>query len=220
MKPFQEFRNEAGYSAHLGRISSSLLSHVVLINHMALFGTWVPRRYSVVFENKILVFNLLGCWWTHMAVLFLLQVVTTWKCEHRSLPKAYPSMPLLAADAPVSGVRWWGAQLLARGLGLRHLTFYVWMLLFPCRVPGNSRVSLRRSHSLFPKRRLPPAVRNTSLQLVPQQRLQDPCLAPNHSLLCQAGVGTEGSHFLVSGWLWYVRHTFCLSEATPLQEIN
>lgn len=87
MKPFQEFRNEAGYSAHLRRISSSLLSHVVLINHIALFGTWVPRRYSVVFENKMLVFNSLGCWWTHTAVLLLLQVVTTWKCEHRSLPK-------------------------------------------------------------------------------------------------------------------------------------
>lgn len=31
---------------------------LVLINHIFLFGIWVPRRYSFVVANKMLAFNL------------------------------------------------------------------------------------------------------------------------------------------------------------------
>lgn len=41
--------------------SEDLFHHLsailVLINHISLFGTWIPRRHSVVVENKRLVFN-------------------------------------------------------------------------------------------------------------------------------------------------------------------
>lgn len=86
--------------------SEDLFHHLgatlVLINHISLCGTWVPRRHSVVVENKTLVFNPVvadGC-----PPCSVSPSGETETCENRSLPTAYPSKFPLTADAPAFGV--------------------------------------------------------------------------------------------------------------------
>ena len=120
---------------------------LVLINHISLFGPWIPRRHSSVDENKTLVFNSVVAD-GHTPPLFLLRAVIT--CEHKSLRTHCSSLLPLTTGAPALGVCW------CRDLGvavasLGQFTFHFWVLSSLCGVLSNSWVSLLRSHAVFPK---------------------------------------------------------------------
>ena len=59
------------------------------MDHISLGAPGFPQRHSVVVGNKTLVFNSVGGWWAHVAVVLLSWVVVSMKTE--GLKMACPS---------------------------------------------------------------------------------------------------------------------------------